>query len=172
MKNYLFGLLLFIAPRVFTQIGEKNFIDQNYIEVTGKADMEVTPDEIYIKIFINEKDNKGKLLSEIEQSMLNKLKELGYDLSKDLAIKDLISNFQYYWFIKADIILSKEYHLLTHDAKTAGKVFVELQKLGISNVSIDRVEHSKISEFKKEVKIVEDDSVDPEFGSGQTWISD
>jgi uncharacterized protein YggE len=85
---------------------------------------------------------------------LIKLKELGFDLSKDLALKDLISNFQYYWFIKSDIVLSKEYQLLVKDAKTAGKVFVELQKLGISNASIDRVENSKIIDYRRDVKIM------------------
>ncbi len=135
------------------QNGEKNFIDQNYIEVSGNADMEVTPDKIYIKILLNEKDIKGKTITEVEKTMFDKLKEMGFDLSKDLVIKDLLSNFQYYWFIKADILLSKEYQLLVHDGKTAGKVFIELQKLGISNVSIDRVENSQINECRKDVKI-------------------
>lgn len=139
--------------KITAQTGEKNFIDQNYIEVTGKAEMEVSPDEIYIKILIDEKEIKGKTLEETEKSMLRKFSEIGIDLSKDFAIKDLVSNFQYYWFIRTDIILSKEYQLLVHDAKTAGKVFIELQKLGISNASIDRVEHSKILEFRKEVKV-------------------
>ena len=85
--------------------------------------------------------------------MLSKLNELGIDISKDLAVKDLLSNFQYYWFIKADILLSKEYQLLVHDAKTAGKVFIELQNIGISNVSINRIENSKITDYRRQVKV-------------------
>ena len=46
-----------LAGSLFAQ--EKNYIDQPYIEVTGKAEMEVVPDEIYLRIVINEKDNKG-----------------------------------------------------------------------------------------------------------------
>lgn len=115
--------------------------------------MEIVPDDIYIRILINEKEFKGKTLADIEKSMYIKLNELGFDLSKDLALKDLVSNFQYYWFIKADVQLSKEYQLLVHDAKTAGKVFVELQKLGISNASIEKVENSKIADYRREVKI-------------------
>lgn len=41
------------------QTGEKNFIDQNYVEVTGTAELEIVPDEIYLRIVISEKD-KGK----------------------------------------------------------------------------------------------------------------
>ncbi len=33
------------------------------------------------------------------------------------------------------------------------KVYFEFQKLGISNVSIDKLDHSKIEQFRKEVKI-------------------
>jgi uncharacterized protein YggE len=153
MRKTTLLLFMLLSLKISAQYGEKNFIDQNYIEVTGKAEMEVSPDEIYIKILINEKETKGKTLDEIEKSMMQKFKDIGIDISKDLAIKDLISNFQYYWFIKTDITLSKEYQLVVHDAKTAGKVFIELQKLGISNASIDRVEHSKIMDFRREVKV-------------------
>lgn len=153
MRHLLFTLLFLSSSMLIAQPAEKNFIDQNYIEVTGRAEMEIMPDDIYIKILINEKDFKGKALVDIEKSMYDKLNELGFDISKDLAIKDLISNFQYYWFIKADVQLSKEYQLLTHDAKTTGRVFIELQKLGISNASISKVENSKITEYRKEVKI-------------------
>jgi uncharacterized protein len=153
MRHLLFSLLLLSSSLIFAQTGEKNFIDQNYIEVTGKAEMEIAPDEIYIRIIINEKDFKGKILADIEKSMYEKLKELNIDISKDLAIKDFISNFQYYWFIKSDPKLSKEYQLLVHDAKTAGNVFIELQKLGISNASISSVENSKIMEYRRAVKI-------------------
>lgn len=153
MKQILTSLLFVISPLLFAQEGVKNFIDQNYIEVTGKAEMEVTPDEIYIKILLNEKDYKGKEFAGVEKTMMEKLSELGLDLSKDLVVKDLLSNFQYYWLQKADILLSKEYQLLVHDGKTAGKVFVELQKLGISNVTVDRVDNSKMTEYRRDVKI-------------------
>jgi uncharacterized protein YggE len=153
MKNILIAFSILISFPISAQIGEKNFIDQNYIEVIGQAEKEIAPDEIYLKILINEKDVKGKTLSETEGLMFEKLQQIGIDISKDLAIKDLVSNFHYYWIIKTDILLVKEYQLLVHDAKTAGKVFVELQKLGISNISIDRLDNSKIDDFRRQVKI-------------------
>jgi hypothetical protein len=153
MKKLTIVLFLISCSPLYAQSVEKNFIDQNYIEVTGKSTMDVSPDEIYLKIFLSEKEIKGKNLEEAEKSMFGKLTEMGLDLSKDLSVKDLISNFQHYWLAKSDILLSKEYQLLVHDAKTAGKVFQELQKLGISNASIDRVENSKITGYRKEVKV-------------------
>lgn len=153
MKNILFVLLIMISATVFGQNGEKNFIDQNYIEVTGKAVMQIIPDEIYLKILINEKENRGKSLIELENSMIAKLQEIGIETNKDFSIIDYTSNFKDYWIVKSDIVLTKEYQLLVRNAKVAGKVFQELQKLGISNISIDRIENSKIQEYRQEVKI-------------------
>ncbi|MBK7869290.1 MAG: SIMPL domain-containing protein [Saprospiraceae bacterium] len=64
-----------------------------------------------------------------------------------------MSNFKSYWLQKTDILLSKEYQLLVQSAQTAGKVFVELEKIGISNISIERLNHSQIEQFRQEVKI-------------------
>ncbi len=104
MKTTLTILSLFISILAFSQTGEKNFIDQNYIEVTGTAEMEIVPDQIYLNIILNESDIKGKItLENLEKSMIKKLDTLGIDLNKDLAIIDLASNFKYY-FIKENKI--------------------------------------------------------------------
>lgn len=146
--------LLFAFASLFTFAQDaKNFIDQNYIEVTGKAEMEVAPDEIYIQILINESDYKGKETLEIlEGNMLKKLQEIGVDLKKDFAVKDISSNFKNYWLKRTDIFTSKEYQLIVHTAPLAGRVFRELEALGISNISIEKVDNSEIEKYKKEVK--------------------
>ena len=154
MKLTFFLFLSFFGfTFVFAQ-GEKNFIDQNYIEVIGKAELEVTPDLIYIQIRISEKDPKSKItVEQTEKLMFEKLQGLGIDLSKDLVVKNLASNFKDLFLSKAEIILSRDYQLVVHDGKTAGKVFVELEKAGISNTNIERVDHSRIQEFRRDVKV-------------------
>lgn len=154
MKKLISTLILTIA--ILTGYGQetgKNFIDQNYIEVTGHADKEVAPDKIYLKFFINEKDFKNQTLSEVETKMIQKLKEIGIDVDKKLAIKDFVSNFKNYWILKSDIRLIKEYELLVNDAKTAGTVFLEFEKIGISSISIDRLKNSEIDKYELEVKV-------------------
>lgn len=42
---------------------------------------------------------------------------------------------------------------MVKDAASAGKVIQNIEKLGISNVSISRVDHSNIKEFQRQVKI-------------------
>jgi uncharacterized protein YggE len=48
---------------------------------------------------------------------------------------------------------SKEYQLLVTTAQMAGTVMQDLEKIGISNVSIERVDHSQMEQFRREVKI-------------------
>lgn len=154
MKQILFALcLLSISYSGFPQTGEKNFIDQNYIEVTGKAEMAIVPDLIYLEIVLSDKDNKNKYsLDQIDKIMIKKLNEIGIDLSKDLSVTDFNSEFKKYWLSADDIILTKQYQLIVHDANTLQSIFKELQKLGISQISIEKVDHSNIEQYRKEVK--------------------
>lgn len=153
MTKIIVTVLIIFSLPCFGQVGGKNFIDQNYIDIIGTAKREVVPDKIYISVMINEKDNKAKeTLEELEQKMIHKLKELGINVEKQLVVKDLASNFKFYFLLKADVFTSKEYEILVHDAQTAGRVIVQLQALNISNISIDRVEHSKLDSLRLEVK--------------------
>ena len=153
MKTKLVILLLMFASISYAQM-EKNFIDQPYIEVTGKAELDVIPNEIYMQIIINETDNKGKKSVEtLEKEMMKKLKEIGIDITKDLSIKDFTSNFKSYFLKKTDILTSKKYQLLVHDGKTAGMVFFELESIGLSNISIERVDNSELTRLRNKVKV-------------------
>lgn len=57
-KMFLTVSIVLMAIALLAQ--EKNFIDQNYIEITGRAEREVAPDEICLNITIKEKDNNEK----------------------------------------------------------------------------------------------------------------
>jgi len=85
--------------------------------------------------------------------MFKKLEEIGVDLSKNLVIKDITSNFKFYFLSKNDIFLAKEYQLLVRDGKTASRIFLELEKIGVSNISIEKLDNSRIEEFRKETKV-------------------
>ncbi|HTH57678.1 MAG TPA: SIMPL domain-containing protein [Cyclobacteriaceae bacterium] len=134
------------------QTGEKNFIDQNYIEVTGKAEMQIAPDLIYLKIRLSERDKGKPPLPEVERRMVDKLQEIGVDTKKDLSVGDQLSRYRAKAF-STDIVISKEYLLTVHDGKTANKVFLELEKLEISNISVDHLDHTKMQEYRQELKV-------------------
>ncbi len=152
MKKLL--VIIFLAASISSFAQTKNFIDQNYIEVTGKAEMEVVPDRIYIKVLLSESDSKNRVsVPELEEKLIKKLKKIGIDLEKDVFIKDMASNIKFHMLAKNKIYLSKEYQVIAKDGKTVAEIFLGLEEVGISNVSIEKVENSKIEEYRKEVKI-------------------
>ncbi len=152
MKHLFLTISVFISAILFAQ-GDKNFIDQNYIEVTGKAEMEIVPDLIYIKVLLSEKDLKNRTtLAQAEQRMVQKLREIGIDITKDVTIKDFSGGLRSKIFSK-DVALDKDYRIVVHDSKTAAKVFSELSNLDISNISIDKLDNSKMDEYLRQVKI-------------------
>ena len=127
-----------LAGSLFAQ--EKNYIDQPYIEVTGKAEMEVVPDEIYLRIVINEKDNKGKVsVDQQEKEMFKQLKGIGIDLEKNLVVQDMSSDLQTYFLRKNAILSTKAYQLKVNSAQQLGEAFQALQTAGISDVNIEEL---------------------------------
>lgn len=152
MKHLSLSVFLFGCIPTFAQTGEKNFIDLNYIEVTGKAEMQISPDLIYLKIRLSEQDKSKLPIAEQEKRMTDKLQEIGIDAKKDMSVNDLLSRFKSKVFSK-DIVISKEYRLTVHEAKMASNVFLELEKLEISNVTVDRLDHTKMEEFRRELKV-------------------
>jgi uncharacterized protein len=152
MKNLILLALLSVSLNSSAQ--SKNFIDMPYIEVSGIADTFIVPNEIYIKIIISEKDTRDRIsVEETESKMVDSLKAIGINTEKDLSIYDFGSNFRFYFLKKRDVIKTKEYIVKVSDAVMAGKVFMKLEDLDISNASIERVEHSGIERIKNLARI-------------------
>jgi len=145
---------LIMSQFIFAQNGTKNFIDQNYIELSGKAEIEIVPDEIYLNIELKETDTKNKVsVDQMEIKMFKAFKKLGLDLEKQVKVLDFSSNFQSYWLKKKDVMKSKSFQVIVNDTKTLSNLFSSLEKIGISNITIEKVDHSKMDDFKKEVKV-------------------
>lgn len=125
-----------------------------FIEVTGTAEFEVIPDEIYISITLREKlDNKTKTTIDVqEKNLKSALAAIGIKM-EDLMLTDAKADFVKIKWQKNDVVNQKEYTLKVGTAETVAKVFAELDKLGIKDAYIARVDHSKKEEFKRQVKI-------------------
>lgn len=148
----LFALFMLLLTGVgYSQT--KNFIDQPYIEVNGGADTLVTPNEIFIRILLSEKDTRDKVsIEELEQKMVNSLRSLGLNTDKDLTTIDMASNYKYYFLKSRDVIKTKSYTIKVTEAVMATKVFITLEELGISNAYIDRVNHSDLANLKNAMR--------------------
>jgi uncharacterized protein len=154
MKNILLYITLSISTIVSSQNGEKNFIDQPYIEVTGHVETEITPNEIYLNIIINENDKKGKVsVEQQENQMIAVLKSLSINLEKNFSILDFNGYFKRKFFGDNEVTKTKYYQLIVNDGKTLGNVFEALDQIDISNISIVKTSHTDIEEITRKTKL-------------------
>lgn len=122
----------------------------SYIQVNGRAEREIAPDEFYLQIVINERDSKGKVSVESQQrDMIAALKRLGVNVEKQLKVANLSSEF----FKKNTSVATAKYQLQLGSSAEVGKVWQALDGLGISNVSILKVLHSQLERYKSEVRV-------------------
>ena len=80
--------------------------------------------------------------------MITALKALGINTETDLTTSDMLSNYRFHLLKQKDILKSKEYILKVTDAATASKVFIQLEGVGISNTSINTVDHTDLENIK------------------------
>lgn len=122
----------------------------SYVQVYGRAEKEITPDEFYLQIVINERDSKGKISVESQQrDMIAALKKLNVDIDRQLKVANLSSEF----FRKKSSVATAKYQLQLGSSAEVARVWQALDDLGISNVSILKVSHSKIDQLKEEVRV-------------------
>ena len=122
----------------------------SYIQVNGRAEREIAPDEFYLQIVINERDSKGKVSVESQQrDMIAALKRLGVNVEKQLKVANLSSEF----FKKNTSVATAKYQLQLGSSAEVGKVWQALDGLGISNVSILKVSLSQLERYKSEVRV-------------------
>ena len=154
MKKYF--LLIAIAFISIPVLSQQEFPKEEKpnIEVTGSAEMEVTPDEIFVSIVLREKNkNNDKWKIEIqEDNLMKKLKENGFDL-KNLSLTDADGDLQYSTFRKNKVITEKRLQMKLRSAGEVNKLFQLLDELEIEEAGIIKTSHSQIETFRKEIKI-------------------
>ena len=148
-------VLLLLTVTMFGQVTTNTEQEKPYIEVTGVAEQEIIPDEIYISITIQERnEGKDKITIEKQETDLKlALKDIDIPL-ESLSLSNTNANYVYVKFTKKDVMARAEYVLKVTDALTVGKVFEKLDELDLNNAYISKVSHSELTKFKKEVRIM------------------
>ncbi len=158
MKNSLLLLSMVMTWNII--FSQTNPTQQNccepapYIEVTGSAEMEIIPDEIYITVVVTERyDGKNKItIDKLESDMFAALKNIGIE-AKNISLSDAESNFNYRFLKSDDALLSRSYTILTADAATVIKVYDAMGAIKATDVFISKVSHSKIEEYRMDTKV-------------------
>ena len=117
------------------------------IQVTGSADMEVTPDQIEFRIGIEE-DNKNSL-DKIERELRKQLGEINIGSEKIQTYG--VGN---YWNWRYDDRrLSKDFLVQLSSMDEIDLILANIDLDGIGYMSLGELSHQNIHEYRKEVKI-------------------
>lgn len=154
-KQTLTMVFLLTTILTYGQNSSSNNNGQPYIEVTGTAEQEIIPDEIYISIIIHERyENKIKItIEEQEEKLKEAIKAVGIELS-NLFLSDANADYVRVTWRKKEVMTKKDYSLKVSDATFLGKVFEKLEDLKINDAYISKVSHSKMDSLKREIRIL------------------
>lgn len=128
------------------------------ITVTGSAEMEIVPDEIYVNVDLKEYDKKGQgkiAIDKIRQDFLAAVRSLGIaDSNISVAAYDGYNNP---WLRKKnkkdELYASITYQVKLKSAAQVDQLVDKLDDNATQNFYISKTSHSKLEEFKKNLKI-------------------
>ncbi len=129
------------------------------IEVTGSAEVEVEPDEVYLSVNLREymKDKTTKVyLVDIEKSFKKVLADLKIDM-KDVSVEGANAYYNYDWWRnesrKTDFLAAKTFIIKLANMEKYNELMLKLDNKGIENAWLQRTDYSKIEELRLQVKI-------------------
>jgi uncharacterized protein YggE len=160
MKRKITMLMAIICFSAYSAISQE-VIKQKTINVSGTAQMEVVPDEIYVQVELREYDKKGGGKIEIDAIKNNFLKAA---LATGLTENNIsVAGYQgwdgNYWLYKKnkkknpDLKASITYQVKFASTAKMDELVQKLDDEATQNFFISKVAHSKILEYKKQLKI-------------------
>ncbi|MBW8685774.1 SIMPL domain-containing protein [Chitinophaga rhizophila] len=157
MKKVMFLLAgLFVASLTQAQQTD-NKPPVKKIEVTGSAEIEITPDEIYLDISLREFKNKTTKveIGTLEAQLQKAVKEAGIPAG-DLTISNVFgTNYDQWWSKKKkdpDFMARKQYRLKLSNLDKVNSILGAVDDEGIESVNISSYTHSKMEDYRKQVK--------------------
>lgn len=155
-KNLSIFITLFFLVTSITLFAQndKTNVTERVIEVTGIAEMLISPNEFTFKVILNERfENKEKITIEKQEDKLKaELVNIGVDIQKDLTVLDMTSIFMTQKR-KKDVIGNKEYLLKIYDLSKIEKLQQIADKLDLGKLDLIQSTHSDLPKFRKETKM-------------------
>ena len=129
------------------------------ITVNGSAEMEIILDEIYVQVDLKEYDKKGQgkvNIETIKRNFLNNLKAIGIpDSLVSIAAYDGFGGNP--WLRKKnkknELFASISYQVKIKTSKQLDDLVDKLDDEATTNFYIQRTSHSKLAEYRKQLKI-------------------
>jgi uncharacterized protein YggE len=129
------------------------------ISVNGSAEMDVIPDEIYVQVDLKEyKKRTEKIeLENIKTNFLSTCRAIGIPDSLISIVALEGYNYNYWHWRKRkkdpDMLAAISYQIKLKDSKKIDDLIDNLDDEATSNFQIVRTSHSRIQEFRKQLKI-------------------
>lgn len=126
------------------------------ITVNGSADMEITPDEIYVVVTLKEYEKKGTgkiSLDKIKADFLNSCSNVGLHDSV-ITIASYEGNLLKKKRSKEELYASISYQIKFNNTKKIDELVNRLDDEATQGFDVVRVNHSKIQEYRKQVRIL------------------
>lgn len=157
MKKYIVVTLSLFAMHWSVQAQQLSIQPQQpIIEVTGSAELEIIPDEIHVSVTLREYliDRKKVLITEIEKEFRSTLDKLKID-AKQVSLESVYGNYDYDYKTnkRGEFLNAKVYRIKFADLEKYNQLVTMLDKKGIENVYISSTSHSKIEEYRRQVKV-------------------
>jgi uncharacterized protein len=150
-RNWILMLVLLLPAMAFSQ--NETFKGEHFIEVTGSAQQEIEPNEIYTLIRLKEfEENKQKVsLEKLDADFMKALKDAGID-KKRLELADAGSRLDKFGRKDKDAFREKAYQLKLTSAGELENFLAKLEPVKVSQVSITKLHHSDYEKLKVELK--------------------
>jgi uncharacterized protein YggE len=125
------------------------------IEVTGSAEILVTPNEFTFKITLRERiENKQKItIDQQEAGLKDGLAKIGIDVPKDLTVFDLRSNYVPIKKRSRDVLGAKDYRLKVYDLDKIDRLQELADNLNIDNLDLIETSHTELTRLRRETKM-------------------
>ena len=153
MRKMIFAAVAALVC-VFSAQAQKVSVDElPSIEVRGRAEREVTPDELTVTIGINERDYKGKYtLADKQDDLIKVLKRHNVNTDEDLRIGYMGSNVKVK-LLKKQIksLVSATYVVTLKSAEQMQKIVEDLAEKEISSVSLIDAKYTKKSDLEMQL---------------------
>ena len=128
------------------------------ISVTGSAELEIIPDEIYVVVTLKEYEKKGSGKTDLERiktDFLNSCKSIGLPDSSITIAAYEGHNPKTWWNKKAkdELYATIAYQIKFNSSKKMDELVGKLDDNATQSFDVIQVSHSKIQEYRKQVKI-------------------
>lgn len=148
--KYILALLIIVSGSVYGQTNEET----RKIEVVGSSEMEIVPDEIFIRIALKEyKKGTTKIdLNALESQLVKSVKRL--DIPSENLMVENVSGYNWNWRKRKadDFLATKSFILKVSDLKKMNGLVAMLDEEGLNNMNVQSYSHTEIEFYRKEVK--------------------